>query len=170
MGLSQVNFPSQDGHRGADNSPVPFSHIHPGDKRLSLPCPTPDDTPLDLAGAPRFAAFAARAGKLPPGGGRREIEDLTAEAIPRLRMHTICEVYRTLETAEIAGQLKTAARLAMRHDPAGLRLIFGLLEVRRHGVEVMHQIEKLSSVERVALRITSGSWNEPEEGPETSAG
>jgi hypothetical protein len=137
---------------------------------LSLPCPAQEDTPLDLAGAPRFGAFAARAGKLPPGGGRREIQDLTAEAIPRLRMHTICEVYRKLETPEIAGQLKTAARLAVRHDPAGLRLLFGFLEVRRPGVEVMRQIEKLSSLERVALRITSGSWSEPDEGQETSAG
>jgi len=129
--------------------------------RVPLPCPEKSElASIDLSEPPVFQTFAERAAKLPAGAARSLVQELSAENNPSLRIHALCEIYRKLETAEIADHLKTASRMAVRDDVAGLRLLFGFLEVKRPGVEVMRQIEPLASLERVALKIVSGYWTD----------
>ena len=136
---------------------------------MSLPLAEPPEDLLDLAQPPPFGDHAARAGKRPASSTKAAVETLTFDADPRFRVQGLCDVYRKLESAEIRDHLKTAARLALGHEVSGLRLLFAFLEVKRPGVEVMKEIENLSSLERVGLKLLSGSWSDPDEGSEPSA-
>ena len=70
---------------------------------------------------------------------------------------------RTLDNAETVDLFRAAGQSSLRLQSPGLRFLLGFLEVKRPGIEVLRQIEVLSSLERVALRIVSGTWQEPEE-------
>ncbi len=87
----------------------------------------------------------------------------------RERNRRIAEVFRKLEAGAAIELLKAAGTLALARERSGLRLWFGFLEVTRPGAEVLGQLNGLSSLRRVTLKIASGSWHEPEESQEVNA-
>jgi len=91
------------------------------------------------------------------------VEAMTQESHPRKRVPQLTEVFRKLDTAEAAEVLKAGAQLALRQETPGLRLLFGFLEVKRPGAEVLRQIARMFSINRVAHRTVAGTWHEPEE-------
>ena len=82
---------------------------------------------------------------------------------PRDRARRIAETLRRLETDRAVELLKAAGKSSLGLEPAGLRVLFGFLEVKRPGGEVLRQIETLTSLERMALQLVGGRWpNTPE--------
>ena len=122
--------------------------------------PSAETTPLlpvDLTGPPALVKQADWLNRFAPGRGRRQALDaMTAEEDSRERNRRLAEVFRKMDPDETVDLLKTAGKLAVRENPSGLRLLFGFLEVKRPGVEVLRQIETLNSLERVSLRLIGG--------------
>ena len=128
----------------------------------ALPHPLPPT--LDLLGEAPLAAASNRLYRMPLGqADRKVVESLVTEDTPRDRMRRVAETFRKLDILDAVHFLKVAARMALDHDPAGIRLLFSFLEVKRPGVEVLHQLRGLSSLERVTLKLARGEWNEPED-------
>jgi len=79
------------------------------------------------------------------------------------RVVRLNQTLRELDTPEAVYFTLAVARLALRSDPSGLRVLSSLLNVKRPGVEVLKRLQSLSSLERVSLQIISGRWREPSE-------
>jgi hypothetical protein len=90
----------------------------------------------------------------------RAIEVLGAEESPRRRMPLLSDTFRKLETDEAARLLRAAGGRALEHDSAAVRMLFSFLEVKRPGVEVLRQLNPLTSLERVSLRLLRGTWED----------
>jgi len=54
--------------------------------------------------------------------------------------------------------LKATGKSSLALDPSGVRVLFGFLEVKRPGGEVLRQLESLTSLERMALQLVGGRW------------
>ncbi|HET9234014.1 MAG TPA: hypothetical protein VFP10_07750, partial [Candidatus Eisenbacteria bacterium] len=77
---------------------------------------------------------------------------------PRERARRIAELVHRLETPQSTGLLKAVGKSSLALEPAGLRVLFGFLEVKRPGGEVLRQLEPLSSLERMTLQLVGGRW------------
>ena len=82
---------------------------------------------------------------------------------PRERARRVAELMRRLDTHQCTELLKAAGRSSLALEPTGLRVLFGFLEVKRPGGEVLRQLETLGSLERMTLKLVGGRWpNTPE--------
>lgn len=118
---------------------------------------------VDLTVPPQLGAGAEQLARSPVlTDDLRALEVLTAEESPRRRMSLISETFRRLETPEAVRLLRAAGSRALGHDPAGVRALFSFLEVKRPGVEVLRQLNPLTSLERVSLRLLRGTWEDPD--------
>jgi len=133
---------------------------------LGMAMALPERTPLilDLADTPPASEAASRLARYRPrripGPFSRSWERLEHS---RERVRRLAEVLRKLETDEVVELLAAAGRSSLDGTPEGLRVLFGFLEVKRPGIEVLRQLEPLSSMRRVWLRILDSRWTEPEE-------
>ncbi len=124
--------------------------------------------PLDLSAAPSLQTTANRLLRHPfASSDLRLIESLTGEQNPRDRQRRLSDVARKLDAVDTTHLLKLAAKMALQRKPGGIRLLFGFLEVRRPGAEVLRQLKSLSSLERISLRLIHGTWQEAENAQET---
>jgi len=96
-----------------------------------------------------------------------EVEAVAQDPEPRERSRKLAEVLRKVETVEAVDLLQAAGQGCLRLQESAIAFLFGFLEVKRPGVEVLRQIQPLASVERVSLRILAGTWAEPEESPDS---
>lgn len=126
----------------------------------ALPRPVPSPT-IDLT-RPRPMAREIDLLKRGPilSDDLQTIRDLSDEESPLRRTPLVAEALRKVETVQAVSLIKGGTRLALENDPAGLRLFFTFLEVKRPGVEVLHQLSPLLSVERVGLKVLRGTWQE----------
>ncbi len=142
----------------------PHSQVGRGPASSALaPQSDADLQSLDLTHSPRMGdagALLVRAAVARPVA--QTLEAVSSEEIPRDRLRRVAEVFRKLDPADAAELLTAAGRGALRQEASGLRLLFSFLEVKRPGVEVLRQLRVLSSLERVALRLVAGNWQEPE--------
>jgi hypothetical protein len=137
---------------------------------MTMAQPDPIPPILDLTEPPPAADAAARLRRLKaPSDARMLLEILGGMERPRERVAKLAEVTRKLETRAVVELLGAAGRSSLGLEPAGLRVLFGFLEVKRPGVEVLRQLETLSSIRRVWLRILISRWTEPEESEEAGA-
>ncbi len=90
------------------------------------------------------------------------VEAATRDEDPRTRFRKLAELFRKADPESAVEILKIAGKLCVREEASGLRLLCSFLEVKRPGVEVLHQLAALSSLERVSLRIVQGTWREPD--------
>ncbi len=124
---------------------------------MTSPLPAVNQQPVDLTGPPALVKEADWLNRFSPGRSRQQTLDaLTAEEDPRERNRRLGEIVRKMDPDETVEILKTAGKLAVREQPAGLRMLLGFLEVKRPGVEVLRQVETLNSLERVSLRLVGG--------------
>lgn len=86
---------------------------------------------------------------------------------PRERARRVAELMRRLDTPQSTGLLKAAGRSSLALEPAGLRVLFGFLEVKRPGGEVLRQLETLKSLERMTLQLVGGRWPSTPEAEKT---
>ena len=93
----------------------------------------------------------------------RMVEGVAEEERGSERARRLGEILRKLETGDAVELLKAVGKSSLALEPAGVRTLFAFLEVKRPGVEVLRQLETLSSLERVALRLVAGRWSGPEE-------
>ena len=94
---------------------------------------------------------------------RETLEGLTAEEHPRPRFRHLAETLPKLEVSETVALFQAAGKSSALLESPGIRFLFGFLEVKRPGVEVLRQLESLSNFQRVWFRILAGCWTEPEE-------
>ncbi len=90
------------------------------------------------------------------------VEAVTGEEDPRTRFRRLADLFRKADPEAAVEILKAAGKLCVREEASGLRLLCSFLEVKRPGLEVLHELVALSSLERVALRIGQGTWHEPD--------
>ena len=83
---------------------------------------------------------------------------LAEGAVARERTLRIAETLRRIETEAAVALMKATGKASLTLDPAGLRVLFGTLEVKRPGGEVLRQLEHLTSLERMALQLVGGRW------------
>jgi hypothetical protein len=86
----------------------------------------------------------------------------------RERARRIAETVRKLGTQDVVLLLRAAGKSSLALEPAGLRVLFGFLEVKRPGGEVLRQLEHLSSLERVALHLIGGRSSPSAEAEKTA--
>jgi hypothetical protein len=116
---------------------------------------------VDLTVPPELGDAAVKLARAPVlADDLRAIEVLGAEESPRRRMPLLSDTFRKLETDEAARLLRAAGGRALEHDPAAVRMLFSFLEVKRPGVEVLRQLNPLTSLERVSLRLLRGTWED----------
>lgn len=92
---------------------------------------------------------------------RSSIDTMAALAeggVARERTLRIAETLRRLETTAAIELMKAIGKASLTLDPASLRVLFGTLEVKRPGGEVLRQLESLTSLERMALQLVGGRW------------
>ena len=83
---------------------------------------------------------------------------LAQGTVARERTLRIAETLRKLETPDAVHLFRTAGKSSLSLDPAGVRVLFGILEVKRPGGEVLRQLESLTSLERMSLQLVGGRW------------
>lgn len=128
------------------------------------------DHRLDLTAPPTLASASERLERTAVGlDVSRALESLTSEEQKTERARRLTETLRRLDTGEIVGLLLASGRESLRLEPAGLRFLFDFLEVKRPGVEVLRQLEGLSSMERISLQIVGRTWTEPEESADNNS-
>lgn len=119
---------------------------------------------FDLTEGPALAEYSERLREVPVDAGAvRDLKALTLESHPRRRARQFAEVFRKLDNHGALGLFRAAGQSSIRLESPGLRFLSTFFEVKRPGIEVLHQLEALSSLERVALRVIAGRWEEPEE-------
>ena len=79
-------------------------------------------------------------------------------AVARERTLRIAETLRKIETSDAVELLRATGKSSLAMDPAGVRVLFGVLEVKRPGGEVLRQLESLTSLERMSLQLVGGRW------------
>jgi hypothetical protein len=124
---------------------------------------------FDLTESPALAGYSERLREFPiEAETAHYLEALTLESHPRERARQFAEIFRKLDSNEAVDLFRAAGRSSLRCEPPGIRFLSTFFEVKRPGIEVLHQLEALSSLERVALQVIAGRWEEPEEfeGPE----
>lgn len=129
---------------------------------MALPQPNPPI--LDLGVPSPWTGVFQALGHHSAGREAQELLDLLSrEEKPRERARRVGEAFRKLEVDIAADVIAAAGRSVLAGETGGLRVLLSFLEVKRPGVEVLRQLESLSSLERVWLRVLSGTWREPEE-------
>src|SRR5262245_1929136 len=83
---------------------------------------------------------------------------LAEGTVARERTLRIAETLRKIDTPEAVDLLRATGKSSLSLDPAGVRVLFGVLEVKRPGGEVLRQLESLTSLERMALQLVGGRW------------
>lgn len=137
---------------------------------MSSPLPVTALTAVDLSQPRPLAVDAGKLLKTPMAQPLLQAVDaLTREDNPRKRTQQMGEVFRKLDNTEIVDLLKAGAKIAVRQEMAGLRLLLGFLEVKRPGIEVLRQLEGFSSLERVSLQLINGRWVEADDAQEAPA-
>jgi len=134
---------------------------------MTAPLPIPTRPAVDLTAPAPLAEAAALLARLSISPTVLDsLKDATAPERARERNRRIAELFRKLEHAAATELFKAGAAQAIAHEAAGCRLLSGVLEVTRPGAEVLGQLRGLPSLRRVSLKITSGSWREPEDSVE----
>ncbi|HWN81121.1 MAG TPA: hypothetical protein VNM87_03395 [Candidatus Udaeobacter sp.] len=134
---------------------------------MTAPLPIPIRPAVDLtAPAPLAEAADLLARRSIAPQLAESLKDATAAERPRERNRKIAELFRKLEHDPAAELLLAAAAQALAREAAGARLLCGFMEVTRPGAEVLGQLRGLPSLRRVSLKITSGTWREPEDSVE----
>ena len=134
---------------------------------MTAPLPISTRPAVDLTAPPPLAEGAALLARLSiPATVLDSLKDATAPERARERNRRIAEVFRKLEHDAAAELFRAGAAQAVLGETPGLRLLSGFLEVTRPGAEVLRQLFGLPSLRRVSLKITSGSWREPEDSVE----
>lgn len=137
---------------------------------MSSPLSVTPFTAVDLSQPRALAVEAAKLLKTPMAQPLLQAVDaLTREENPRKRTQQMGEVFRKLDNTEIVDLLKAGAKLAVRQEMPGIRLLLGFLEVKRPGVEVLNQLQGFSSLERVSLQLVNGRWVEADDAQEAPA-
>ncbi len=130
---------------------------------MSMPAESALTSTVDLTAPPSLARQADILTRYTgPPGAVATLEAVAHEEDPQIRGRRLAELLRKLDPDTAVEVLKSAGKLCVRENTAGLRLLCSFLEVKRPGVEVLRQLESLSSLERVSLRIAQGIWKEPE--------
>jgi hypothetical protein len=137
---------------------------------MSAPLSTPARLAFDLTAPPMLAGAASALLEMPvPSSLAESLKDATAPDRARERNRRIGETFRKLEPDAALQLLKAGSTLALAREAPGVRLLLGFLDVARPGAEVLAQLRGLSSLRRVSLLLTSGSWQEPEDSLEVHA-
>jgi hypothetical protein len=134
---------------------------------MTAPLPIPIRPAVDLTAPSPLAEAAALLARLSiPATVLDSLKDATAPERARERNRRIAELFRKLEHDAAAELFRAGAAQAVLGEAPGSRLLCGFLEVTRPGAEVLRQLRGLPSLRRVSLKITSGSWCEPEDSVE----
>jgi hypothetical protein len=131
---------------------------------MALPQTAPDDDGfIDLTEPPPLAEGAGRLNSaLLDSGTVQTVAQLAREDRYLERVDRLCTLFRDLETSDSAAFLIAASKLAVRKERAGLRALFAAFDVKPPGVEVLRNLQALSCLERVSLRLAAGTWKAPE--------
>ena len=131
---------------------------------MTLPQSAPDlFGSIDLTETPPFHEDAARLGSaLMDSATLQIVGQIAREDNYLTRVDQLCALFRDLETQDAAAFFIAASKMAVRKEKSGLRALFAAFNVKPPGVEVLRQLETLSSLERASLRLAAGTWKEPE--------
>ena len=137
---------------------------------MSLINPQPSSPILDLtAPSPLSEASRQLLDQSIPRDVTETLDMLTTDEHPRTRTRNMSEVLRKLEISETVNLIQAAGKSSAQMETPGMRFLYGFLEVKRPGVEVLRQLEPLSNLQRVWFRVLAGCWKEPEESEHASS-
>ena len=117
---------------------------------------------MDLTLAPPLAREADALGSAPLHADYlAEVRRLGKEESSHGRVDRLMVLLQELSDEDTARLVLAAGKLALRGEHAGTRVLVSALNVKQPGVEVLRHLGTLRSLERVMLRVASGSWREP---------